>query len=98
MVEVFPSQFGSPLILLLKISHDIFSDASGTYVCGAILDTRQYIQLEWPENARGLDISVKELIPVAIASGLWVPEWAEMHMCFHSDNMAVSVGWPNPTA
>ena len=80
---------GSSLIPLPKISHDIFSDASGTYGCAAILDTSQYIQLEWPASARSLDISVKELIPVAIACGLWGPDWAGRHICFHSDNMAV---------
>ena len=36
-----------------------------------------------------MDISVKELVPVAIAAGLWGPQWSGKHICFHSDNMAV---------
>ena len=34
-------------------------------------------------------ISVKELVPVAIAACLWGPQWLGKHICFHSDNMAV---------
>ena len=36
-----------------------------------------------------MDISIKELVPVTIASGLWGPQWSGKHICFHSDNMAV---------
>ena len=44
---------------------------------------------EWPSGWEGVDISVKELVPVVVAVALCGGLWQGHHICFHSDNMAV---------
>ena len=46
-------------------------------------------QIEWPSGWEGVDISVKELVPVIVAAALWGGLWQGHHIHFHSDNMAV---------
>ena len=65
------------------------SDASGTYGCGAFVDALGWFQIEWPQGWEGVDIVVKELVPVVVAAALWGHQWQSQHICFHSDNMAV---------
>jgi len=77
------------MILLPSVSHDVFSDASGTFGCGAVLDAVRYFKLEWHQGVADMYISVKELVPITIACVLWGPEWTGRHIRFHSDNMAV---------
>ena len=71
------------------IAHHVYSDASGTWGCGAIAESVGWFQLQWPPEWREVDISVKELVPVTMAAALWGPQWSGKHICFHSDNMAV---------
>lgn len=78
------SFFPSPVI-----SHHVYSDASGGWGCGAFVEHMGWFQVPWPTNWQPIDISVKELVPVAIAAALWGPYWSGKHVCFHSDNMAV---------
>ena len=70
-------------------SHHVYSDASGTYGCGAVVGSMGYFQIEWPNGWEGVDISVKELVPVVVAAALWGGLWQGHHIRFHSDNMAV---------
>ena len=51
------------------------------YSCGGV----EYFQIEWLSEWEGVDISVKELVPVFVRGGLWQGH----HICFHSDNMEV---------
>ena len=67
----------------------VFSDASGTYGCGAFVDDLGWFQIKWPEGWEKTDIAVKELVPVVTAAALWGHCWAGKHIRFHSDNMAV---------
>ena len=80
---------GSSFFPLPNASHNVYSDASGTYGCGAVVDSLGYFQLEWPLGWEEIDISVKELVPVVVAAALWGGLWRGKHICFHSDNMAV---------
>jgi hypothetical protein len=71
-----------------QASTHVYSDASGSWGCGAIAEGLGWLQLPWPAGYE-LDISAKELVPVVLAAALWGPQWARQHICFHSDNMAV---------
>ena len=71
------------------VDFHIYSDASGGWGCGAFADTLGWFQLQWPVEWHSVDISVKELVPIAIAAAIWGPQWAKKHICFHADNMAV---------
>ena len=64
----------------------VYSDASGAYGCGAVCDSFGWFKLAWPGPA---SITVKELVPVVLASAVWGPYWSGLHICFHSDNSAV---------
>jgi hypothetical protein len=72
-----------------SITHHIFTDASGSWGCGGFTEDVGWFQVPWPTTWQDVDISVKELVPVIIASVLWGPQWESKHICFHSDNMAV---------
>ncbi len=67
----------------------VYSDASGTFGCGAFVGGLGWFQAKWPADWEGIDISSKELVPVVVASALWGSYWSGKHVCFHSDNMAV---------
>jgi hypothetical protein len=67
----------------------VFSDASGSYGCGAFSEDAGWFKMEWPEDWLEVDISVKELVPVVVAAAIWGGLWAGKHICFHVDNMAV---------
>ena len=64
----------------------VYSDASGAYGCGAVCDSFGWFKLAWRGPA---SITVKELVPVVLASAVWGPYWSGLHICFHSDNSAV---------
>ena len=45
-----------------------------------------------------MDISVKELLPIVVASAIWGRSWRLSRVCFHTDNMAVVAMLQNQTA
>ena len=64
------------------------SDASGGWGCGAFfLD--KWFQLEWAGNLEGAHITIKELVPIAIAAAVWGPEWSGQNIKVKCDNAAV---------
>ena len=67
----------------------IYSDAAGSFGCGAVDHQRGWFQVSWPASWSAVSIAVQEFVPVVIAAALWGPEWSGQHICFHSDNMAV---------
>ena len=76
--------------------HHVWSDASGSWGCGAVWEAR-WFQLEWAislkeslaEATNDDSIAVRELIPVAVAAAVWGPQWQGEVVMFHSDNKAV---------
>ena len=63
-------------------------DASGGWGCGAFfLD--KWFQLEWAGNLEGAHITIKELVPIAIAAAVWGPEWSGQNIQVKCDNAAV---------
>ncbi len=68
----------------------IYSDASGSFGCGAFYPEHcSWFQLAWPSAWDTTGITAKELLPIIVASLLFGRHWAGMHVCFHSDNEAV---------
>ena len=65
------------------------SDASGTWGCGAFNSEGEWFQLEWPEEWRDIDITIKELLPIVIALALWGEVWTGRAVKCRCDNAAV---------
>ena len=81
----------------LPLSH-VFTDASGSFGCRGVLMPSRWFQIRWPQAWAGIDISVKELVPIIAAAAIWGGHWHRQHICFHSDNMAVVSILQNRTA
>lgn len=67
----------------------VISDASGSFGCGAILGSAQWLQIPWPGSWSSVNIVVKELVPIVVAAAVWGRSWYKALVEFHSDNMAV---------
>ncbi len=67
----------------------LYSDASGSFGCGAVVEGIGWFQIQWPETWGGVDIATKELIPVVVAAALWGSMWEGKHIYFYTDNMSV---------
>ena len=71
------------------MSVEVFSDASGSFGCGAFASSLGWFQLQWPEDWHAIHITAKELVPIMLAAALWGPQWTRKRIAFRSDNMAV---------
>jgi hypothetical protein len=80
---------GTSFFPLPEPSYHVYSDAAGSFGCGAFVQRLGWFQIQWPGDWRELDIAAKELVPVVVAAALWGPAWSGMHIQFHSDNMAM---------
>ena len=80
---------GSSFFPLPDPSIHVYSDASGTYGFGAVVEGLGWVQGQWPPAWSEIAIACKELVPVVVAAALWGPHWSGKHVRFHSDNMAV---------
>ena len=67
----------------------VYSDASGSFGCGAYETRSGWFQLRWPASWAAIEISAKEMIPVVAAAAIWGSSWAGRRVVFHVDNMAV---------
>ena len=70
-------------------SSHVYSDASGSYGCGAFVASCGWFKVQWPASWLDVAIAQKELVPVVMAAAVWGHQWQGCHVCFHSDNMAV---------
>ena len=80
---------GSSFFAVMATSAEVFSDASGTFGCGAFALSYGWFHLKWPDTWHSVHITAKELVPIVIAAALWGPQWTRQRICFRSDNMAV---------
>ena len=81
---------GCALFPLPSPSHHIYSDASGSFGCGAVnTNLNSWFQLQCPQAWEDVGIAAKELVPIVVAAVLWGPAWNNSHIRFHSDNEAV---------
>ena len=62
--------------------------ASSGWGCGA-WHGRHWFQLRWDERSAGLQIMIKELLPVVLACAVWGPLWAHTRVVCLCDNQAV---------
>ena len=67
---------------------DLFSDASGSFGCGAWWDS-DWLQYAWPTSMAGKSIALKELVPIVMACLIWGSRWRGRALVFHCDNQAV---------
>ena len=51
------------------------SDASGSWGCGAFNSSGDWFQLEWPQSWEGVNIMIKELLPIVIGAAVWGQCW-----------------------
>ncbi len=77
---------------LLPLSHlpqlEMFSDASGSWGCGAWHQSC-WFQVQWDARSHSLSIAEKELIPIILACDTWGNEWQGKKIICHCDNQAV---------
>lgn len=66
----------------------VTSDASGRWGCGAF-SGGAWFQLKWVEQLQDHSITIKELIPIVIASAIWGHQWKGITVQVLCDNMAV---------
>ena len=65
----------------------ITSDASGTWGCGAF-HHNSWFQFQWDHSTAPLHITIKELLPIILASAIWGSQWAGKTIRALCDNMA----------
>ena len=69
---------------------EIWSDASGSWGCGAVWDL-QWLQVkrsDWPSFTTAT-IAVKELLPIIVAAAIWGQAWGGSTVMCHCDNQGV---------
>ena len=54
----------------------VFSDASGNFGRGAVWGDH-WFQFRWPGGWGGGNVTVKEILPVAFACGMWGQQWSD---------------------
>ena len=57
---------GVSLLPTGEASVHVFSDASGSFGCGAFTLNSGWFQLQWPQSWADIDISSKEMVPVVV--------------------------------
>ena len=62
---------GSSFFPRSEADFHVWSDASRSFGCRAVVDCTAMFQLAWPVSWDSIDISVKELVPVVVATALW---------------------------
>ena len=73
-------------------SHHVWSDASGSIGCGAVVPaSHQWFQLKWHQSREvpgeeGDSILALELLPIVMACVIWGPQWRRSVVTAHCDN------------
>ncbi len=67
---------------------ELFSDASGSWGCGAWHQTH-WFQVQWDPLSQPLTIAEKELIPIILACDSWGRTWQGKRILCHCDNQVV---------
>ena len=75
------------LLLLNDPAHHLFTDASGSWGCGA-WSLPKWLQIPWQGNLNTASIAIKELFPIVVACTVWGHLWHRQYILCHSDNTA----------
>ena len=84
-----PQWNGRTILPPQQAAHSFWSDASGTWGCGALNDDLPWFKVQWPESWHQIHIAAKEMVPVVLAVAVWGPGWRSSTVQAFSDNMAV---------
>ena len=76
-------------LLLQDPSHHLYTDASGSWGCGAWVSPF-WFNLAWQGLPILQSIALKELFPVVLACSIWGNQWRGLYILCHSDNQAVA--------
>ena len=68
--------------------HHFYSDAAGSFGCGAVWENH-WFPYQWPPSSRGSAIATQELLPIFVACMIWGPWWKDSSVLVHCDNLAV---------
>ena len=66
----------------------VTSDASGGWGCGATCG-HKWFRIQWAGPIQNSHITVKELVPIVIATAIWGKQWQGQTVSIQCDNMAV---------
>ena len=72
----------------------VYSDASDTWGCSAIC----WFQLQWDSGSEKYRISIKELLPIVIATAVWGHHFRGKTIHVRSDNVAAVTAINNQTS
>ena len=92
--HVFVSSWNEVSLLKRVRSHKvmvhIWSDASGTWGCGALWDS-QWFQIAWDSVCQfaAAAIAPKELLPIIVAVAIWGHSWVRVTVVCHCDSTSV---------
>ena len=75
-------------LLLGEPDKHLFTDASGSWGCGA-WSLPHWLQVAWPPQHHLSSIALKELVPVVLAAAVWGHQWEGSFVLCHSDNTVV---------
>ena len=70
------------------ISYTVYTDASGSWGCGALSGDR-WLQIQWRDSWANTHIAAKELTPIVVAAAVWGCCWRGSRICCYCDNIAV---------
>lgn len=74
-------------LLLQQPAHHLFTDASGSWGCGA-WSYPFWFNLHWGGENPLHSIALKELFPIVLACAAWRCRWTGTYILCHSDNVA----------
>ena len=60
-------------------------EKSGKWGCGAFSEDKSF-QLRWPAELQDCHITVKELVPIVLAAGIWGKQWSGKNIMAYCDN------------
>ena len=60
----------SSFFVSVPITYHVFSGASGSWGCGAVVEGLGWFQVSWPHHWEEVEISMKELVPVVVAAAI----------------------------
>ena len=87
LCDLWPGISVHQFLLLQEPSHHLYSDASGSWGCGA-WSLPYWVQLPWQGIPHLNSIALKELFPIVLACALWGASWRGSYILCHSDNTA----------
>ena len=79
---------GISIIAPTEPTHFIYSDASGSWGCGAYW-LNHWFQIEWESSWASMHIAAKELVPIVVAAAIWGRHWRGSRIRCYCDNSAV---------